>query len=340
MRQPELLGDAALFYYTKYIVKLIYMDKTLLKEYFQFTRTERTSILLLLVLIAITGAIPAFLNNGANEPLPSLDSYEASIKQLEELTDRSIRDKEEGREDYADLREPSHNATANSLFMFDPNTLKDADWKKLGVRDKTITTIRKYLAKGGRFRRPEDISKIYGLSEKDIKRLLPFVRISVELPKTNGIEAPEQDIDINSLSPKPGYSLPIVVEINEADTSLFIQLPGIGSKLANRIINFRDKLGGFYSVDQVGETFGLADSVFQKLKSQMVCRKVTTKKININSASAADLSKHPYINWKLANAIVQYRTQHGNFKTLEEIRQIQLLDQNQLAKLLPYLSVE
>ena len=316
------------------------MDKTLLKEYFQFTRTERTSIVLLLVLIAITGAIPAFLDNGATEPLPSLDSYEASIKQLEELTERSIREKAKGREDYADLREPSYNSTGNSLFMFDPNTVKDADWKKLGLRDKTITTIRKYLAKGGRFRRPEDISKIYGLSEKDIKRLLPFVRISAELPKANGIEAPKQDIDRNSLSTKPDYSLPIVIEINEADTSLFIQLPGIGSKLASRIINFRDKLGGFYSVDQVGETFGLADSVFQKLKSQMVCREMTTKKIHINTASAADLSKHPYINWKLANAIVQYRTQHCNFKTLEEIRQIQLLDQNQLAKLLPYLSVE
>jgi DNA uptake protein ComE-like DNA-binding protein len=60
-----------------------------------------------------------------------------------------------------------------------------------------------------------------------------------------------------------------IIDINSADTTSFIALPGIGSKLAARIINFRDKLGGFYSVAQVGETFGLPDSTFQKIKQYL-----------------------------------------------------------------------
>jgi len=314
------------------------MDKSQFKEYFGFTRSERVSIIVLIVLIVITGAIPAFVKHGTKEPQPSLALYEEGIKRLEGLSGRSKRDKAEEREDYSDPPAVTYNSTTNSLFTFDPNTVSEADWKKLGVRDKTITTIRNYLAKGGRFRKPEDLSKVYGLNEKDVKRLMPYVKINGEQHEAYEYEATKSSIVKNPFERNTNYLQ--LIDINEADTSLFIQLPGIGSKLARRIINFRDKLGGFYSVDQVGETFGLADSVFQKLKSLLVCGETATKKININIATAADLNKHPYINWNLSNAIVTYRTQHGYFKTLSELEQIQLLDQDQLAKLLPYLSVE
>ncbi len=316
------------------------MDKRLLKEYFQFTRNERISIVLLLIIILITGLIPVFLNNGTIEPQPSLVSYEEGIRQLEGMADRSNRGKAEEREDYSDQPVASYSSSISSLFMFDPNTISEAGWKKLGVREKTITTILKYLAKGGRFRKPEDISKIYGLNEKDINRLMPYVKINVEEIKATFFDTTKGYNQRNSSQSITKYPFTLAIDINEADTSLFIKLPGIGSKLARRIINFREKLGGFYSVDQVGETFGIADSVFQKFKTYLISGEINTKKININTASAADLNKHPYINWSIANAIVQYRTQHGNFKTLAELEQIQLLDHGQLAKLLPYLSVE
>ena len=316
------------------------MDKTQFKEYFQFTRNEKISISLLLVLIAITASIPFFLENGTTEPRPSLALYEDGIKQLEDLSDKVIRKKVEERDDYSDQLATSAGSSISSLFMFDPNTLSEAGWKKLGVRDKTIATIQKYLAKGGRFRKPEDLSKVYGFYEKDVKRLLPYMKISYGPNSTANFVTKKENIERKIYQNNSNYSIPRAIDINEADTSLFIQLPGIGSKLALRIINFREKLGGFYSVDQVGETFGLADSVFQKLKSRLIYKEVTTKKININTATTGELSKHPYINWSLANAIVQYRTQHGYFKTIAGLEQIQLLDPGQLAKLLPYLSVE
>jgi competence ComEA-like helix-hairpin-helix protein len=115
-------------------------------------------------------------------------------------------------------------------------------------------------------------------------------------------------------------------------------LPGIGSKLAARIVNFREKLGGFYSVEQVGETYGVPDSTFQKIKNRLVVNS-EVRKVNINLATKEELKTHPYIRWQLANAIVEYRNQHGPFKSLEDLKKIVLVDEINFKKIIPYLSM-
>ena len=107
--------------------------------------------------------------------------------------------------------------------------------------------------------------------------------------------------------------------VNEADTTAFIALPGIGTKLATRIISFREKLGGFYSVDQVGETYGLSDSSFQKIRPYLVNAGVV-RLMDLNAVTAEELKDHPYFRWALARAIVAYRNQHGPFKDLSELK--------------------
>jgi competence ComEA-like helix-hairpin-helix protein len=107
-----------------------------------------------------------------------------------------------------------------------------------------------------------------------------------------------------------------------------------------RIVNFREKLGGFYSVDQLAETYGLPDSTYQLIRPRLICRNAVVRKININDASVEELKNHPYIKWNLANVIMQYRKQHGPFKSIEQLEQLLLVTKEQLVKLLPYLSVE
>lgn len=129
-------------------------------------------------------------------------------------------------------------------------------------------------------------------------------------------------------------------DINTADTSAFIALPGIGNKLANRIISFREKLGGFYKIEQVAETYGLQDSVFQKIKSKLLATNPVLKQLDINTAGPDELKQHPYIRYILANAIVQYRTQHGNFNSVSDIKRIQIVTDEIFDKLAPYLTVK
>jgi DNA uptake protein ComE-like DNA-binding protein len=217
-----------------------------------------------------------------------------------------------------------------TLFPFDPNTLDASGWKKLGLPDRTVRTILNYRNKGGRFRNTADLQKMYGLKQADFERLKQYVQIEAPPPLYNKERPPVKYVK----------AVPAAIDINQADTTAFISLPGIGSKLASRIVNFRNKLGGFYSVEQVGETFGLPDSTFQLIKPRLQCAPLAVQKININTADANTLKQHPYIRWNVANAIVQYRQQHGVFSSREQLQQIVLVTPELYQKIEQYIAVE
>lgn len=133
---------------------------------------------------------------------------------------------------------------------------------------------------------------------------------------------------------------PRTIDINTADTTAFIALPGIGSKLANRIINFREKLGGFYSVQQIGEVYGIADSVFQKISPWLQLKDASVKKLNINTATFDELKAHPYTKYAIANAIIAYRNEHGPFAKIEDTRKVMIVTEEWYSKMAPYLFVQ
>lgn len=129
------------------------------------------------------------------------------------------------------------------------------------------------------------------------------------------------------------------IDINKADSSEWMSLPGIGASYSRRIINFRNRLGGFYTIDQVGETFGLPDSVFQKIKPKLLLAGAEVRKININTATADELKSHPYIRYYIANVIVQYRTQHGKFSSVQDLKKIMAITDAVYNKMYPYLTL-
>jgi competence ComEA-like helix-hairpin-helix protein len=145
----------------------------------------------------------------------------------------------------------------------------------------------------------------------------------------------------DSSSPKNFYKRPArkidIIEINSGDTTAFIALPGIGSRLAARIITFRDKLGGFYSVDQVKELYGLPDSTFQLIKPYLTVNAKLVRKININTVTKDELKLHPYIRWQLAAMIIDYRNQHGPFATIDDLKKMQQITEEVFSKIVPYL---
>lgn len=162
-------------------------------------------------------------------------------------------------------------------------------------------------------------------------RLVPYVRIAEKEKQFSAL--PEK-----SVMPARNNSPVKQININTADTTALIALPGIGSKLANRIINFREKLGGFYKVDQVAEVYGLPDSTFQRIKPRLFCNSGDIQKININTATLEQLKAHPYIKYQIGNAVIQYRNQHGNFQSVNDLKQIQSITDELFQKIVPYLS--
>ena len=128
-------------------------------------------------------------------------------------------------------------------------------------------------------------------------------------------------------------------DVNLSDSITWSKLPGIGEKLASRIIHFREKLGGFYRIDQVSETYGLPDTTFQKIKPYLKIHSVSLRQININTATKEILVSHPYIRWQTARSIINYRLQHGSFRSVSELLQLAQMDTTQFEKLKPYLTV-
>lgn len=116
-------------------------------------------------------------------------------------------------------------------------------------------------------------------------------------------------------------------------------IKGIGPAYAKRIVGYREKLGGFVSVDQVGTTYGLPDSTFQKMKPRLQASPVF-RKIAINTASLEELKAHPLISWKQADIIISYRSHHGRFDNLEDLAKIKALPEDMLANLNPYLNFD
>lgn len=226
----------------------------------------------------------------------------------------------------------------SSLFYFDPNKITRQQWLQLGISEKTTATIQKYLSKGGSFKKPEDLKKIYGIRQADYERLLPYIQIaSLEMKKTGD---PFSDPDKKKNSYANSFTGNKNIDINTADTTAFIRLPGIGSKLAARIVTFRNKLGGFYSIEQIKETYGLADTVFQKIKAQLDVGNVPVRKININTATFDELRAHPYIKTDIGRQIVNYRKEHGNYTKAAELKKNPLITEDIYQQLSPYITTE
>ncbi len=236
-------------------------------------------------------------------------------------------------------------------FNFDPNTASVAQFEELGFPKFIAERIDKYRSKGGKFRKREDLAKIYGVLPETYERLEPFINLPSaenESSQTPQAEIVENIVERSSTSPtedkvtenKPtptkfATKQPVKFDFNTCDTTVLKNIPGIGSGYAKRIIKYRDMLGGFVSPDQVKETFGLPPEVIDELLKYGSV-KVGVKRLKINTLGLADF-RHPYIKYFHAKAIVAYREQHGAYKSAEDLKQIKVLDEATIAKITPYL---
>jgi competence protein ComEA len=323
--------------------------KEWISQYLVFSRKERMGLTVLLLLIAAVWLLPEIFGRSKEEDqelLKRADSARLAMADSIAIPSTGV-------------------LKIYTLFRFDPNTLDEAGWEKLGVRPKTIGIIKNYLAKGGRFRQAEDLGRIYGLRPDESMRLMPYVDIPAN-DKSDQYRAkyrgdpsgryqdqsnyrdnksgrfPDQSVTYHSgIANKNSRRKEIQpFDINLADTGTLVDLPGIGSKLAARIVQFREKLGGFYSIEQVAEIYGLQDTIYRLIRPYLLLTAAMLRKIPVNSAGFDTLNAHPYIQSAEARAIVQYRKQHGAFESLNDLLKINILNAEWLEKVGPYLEID
>lgn len=230
------------------------------------------------------------------------------------------------------------NATqaAPEYFSFDPNDVTREELRRLGVGERVASAWLNFLASGARFRQAEEVRKVYGLSTEQWERLAPhmtFASPADQQPSPPATFAAWEEAET------PRSYETVAIDINQASAEQWQSLYGIGPAFSRRIVQFRDKLGGFARIEQVAETYGLPDSTFQRIRGQLRLSPIT-RPLAINHLSKEDLADHPYLGWREAEALIRYRQQHGPFSNLDDLRKVYALDAGMIERLAPYLVFE
>lgn len=144
----------------------------------------------------------------------------------------------------------------------------------------------------------------------------------------------------NDIQDKVSFNGKLSIDINLADTTELKQLYGIGSGYAKRIVNYRESLGGYVSLDQLNEVYGLKQETIDKILSEIYIGNSDIEKIDVNTATIDELKAHPYIKWNVANSIVQIRNNYGKFASVDGIAKSVLVDDALFQKLKPYLEAK
>ncbi len=131
-----------------------------------------------------------------------------------------------------------------------------------------------------------------------------------------------------------------LIELNIADSTALLSVNGVGPTYAQRIIKYRIRLGGFLRLEQLKEVYGITEDNFPKIAEQLPLDSVIINKININQCEWVTLVKHPYIDKNCANALINYRRNHGHFERVENVKDSDLVNDNLYRKIAPYIKTE
>lgn len=273
---------------------------------------------------------------------------------------------------YGSSRPEAPVALLARLTPFDPNALNAREWQQRGVPADVARHLVAYGRKAGGYRYREQLERIHGLDPALLARLTPFLKLpgreEVYGPRrTNpagGNYAATRPTGATAVGPTAPGTAPAfaatagasfattarptsrklrvtpVFDLNEADTSALMRIRGIGAKRAQRIVELRQKLGGFVSTEQLTEVWGLDPALLDTLlRCSRVAPEFKPRSVALNTTSLEDLRLHPYVGYRLARVIVAYREQHGPYQKAEDLLLIKSIDEASFNKLRPYVAI-
>ena len=186
--------------------------------------------------------------------------------------------------------------------------------------------------------RPEDFAKLYGLTKGDYDRLRPYIRIAEEFRLMSDLY-PEGVPVRDSIPKRPRqekFPEGTTVELNAADTVTLKKIPGIGPYYARRIVDYRDRLGGFVSVGQLAEVEDLPEG----LERWFTVSPSVSRPLRVNRMSLNALRRHPYLDFYQSKVIVEHRRKYGAIKSLQALSLYEEFAPSDLERLQPYVSFE
>jgi competence ComEA-like helix-hairpin-helix protein len=221
------------------------------------------------------------------------------------------------------------------MQVFDPNTVDSMTLLHLGFKPWQAKNMLKYRAKGGRYRKKEDMKKLYGMTDSMYIALEPYICIQQD---SIVIDSTKVDtVRLDSLPKWRSIKKDTILNLRTADTTELKLIRGIGSYRAKMIVRYREQLGGYVRVEQILEARGMDKVIADSILSHFYIDSVVVNKMPVNKMRPEVLQRHPYLNFEQAKAIYEYRRKHIRIKSAEELKKIKGLSPTDIEKISIYL---
>ncbi len=289
-----------------------------------YTRSERNALVALLAIIFMLIILKnPIINKISPDNNNKIDStkYFTLIAQIENAKiDNNSYDTQK-----TSFSSFTSNKISDEYTKIEINSSTAEDFQRLkGIGKVFAERIVKYRDKIGGFSSLEQLKEVYGIHDTVYQKF-------------------KSNIYVKPVSKKQIIVTKKIIEINSASQDDFESLNGIGKVFAQRIIQFREKLGGFYSKEQLKDVYGIHDTVYQKIKEQIKITPVQfTRKINVNTATYEELTSNPYLFSTVAKQIIGYRTKVKPFNSIEDLQKLYYIKDHPeyYDKILPYVSID
>ena len=299
-----------------------------LRKWFSFSKGERVAIITILALILLLILACLFRPSRKSLSDESLHNLDSLLALRQAAIEQQQQQQTEKPQEVAELHP----------FPFNPNTLTEEEWLQMGLTDRQVRNIMNYKAKGGKFYSKNDLGKLYTISEEEFAQLEPFIVLpEVARGKNTNTKATSQSgVSTGSTTAATALAekkaIPIV-DLNTVDSTTLVELPQIGPYTAVRIIEFREKLGGFIDKEQLRDVKGMDDARFAAIQPYINLAAVEIRKVDVNRADFKTLVHHPYLNYEQVKRIVNQREKRGMIKNWEQLESL-LMEEGEVNPLL------
>jgi len=307
------------------------------RDYFYFTRPERYGITVLIIIIVIVLLYPYLHKNLFPPKEINLDDAIAKVEKYQQLIDEHRAAQAYLESNKNKTEETFTNFKARlKLVRFNPNTLTREEYLEMGLPQRVANNIKAFLNAGGTFRYKEDFQRLYSVNNELYHVIEPYIDLPARpVRELAGRNDGTGNIGVNEqTASRPN----LIVELNTADTTELQKIRGIGPAFSRRIIAYRELLGGYSSVGQLMEVFGMDSTRFNQISPYFSVDSPITRKININDADFTTLVRHPYIDRNQANSIIRIREQHGPYLSVEDIMRSDLINSDLFYRISPYIT--
>lgn len=304
-----------------------------IKEYFDFNNKERIGVLtlltILIILIIIYYSLPYLISQN-----PGTNNQKLKQQVQAFIEARKAEDNAQPKQSPGTYNSDKDENTELTPFPFDPNNLPVSQWKRIGFSEKQIQIIKNYEKSGGRFYEKEDLKIIYGISPEEYSQLEPYIQIKKQERSQKSPKDSKKNTPLKKEAEKTYH-----MDLNTADSGQLIKIKGIGKVFSSRIVKYRNYLGGFYKKEQLMEVYNFDSSNYQSVQKHFWVDSTKIQKVNLNTATFKELLHHPYLDYYLVKEIVNHRQEHGRYKTLSELKKLDLMYVKLYEKLKHYLTL-